>query len=150
MKLTKRVLRNKAKPVDFRYSVQNQSLARSMIQFMRSEKGIGLSATQVGIAKRVFVMEINDRTWACFNPEIVSSSQEFAEIEEGCLSFPGESCIVSRPCSITVRYQAADGSPVEETLRDLEARCFQHELDHLDGITMHDRYKEQYATKSGN
>lgn len=148
MKLTRRVLHNRAKPVDFKKVFQNRALAQEMLDFMNHEQALGLAATQIGIAKRIFVMNIHGRERACFNPEIVESSQVLQEFDEGCLSFPGESCILLRPGSITVRYQTAEGEWQQDDMAGLEARCFQHELDHLDGITMWDRYKEQHAEQS--
>ena len=145
MKLTQRVLHNRARPVNFDYPVKNQLLSQDMIQFMHQENGIGLAAPQIGISKRIFVMEIAERQWACFNPEIIQSSQNIVDFNEGCLSFKGDSCIIARPDSISVIYQDHHGEWYSEVLDGLAARCFQHELDHLDGITMWDRYKEQHA-----
>jgi peptide deformylase len=119
-----------------------------MFGLMRRENGIGLAAPQIGLSKRLFVMSVDGHDRACFNPEIVSSSDVFAEFEEGCLSFSGDSCILKRPDEIRARYQNHFGDWVEADLLGLEARCFQHELDHLEGITMHDRAKEQNATES--
>ena len=148
MKLTKKVLHKEAKPVVFDWPFQNQQLADQMLKFMISENGIGLAATQIGIGKRVFVMSVHGRDRICFNPEIVEASDVLAEFPEGCLSFPGDQCIIKRPDTIIVRYQDAEGNWIQDSLVGLEARCFQHELDHLDGITMHDRYNEQYAKQS--
>lgn len=148
MKLTNRVLRNRAKPVDFEYPLRNEIMGRDMIRFMRAENGIGLAAPQIGISRRVFVMEIDGRQWQCFNPEITQNSEIITEFNEGCLSFKGDSCIIKRPESIAVRYQNHRGEWQQEILDGLAARCFQHELDHLDGITMWDRYKEQHAEQS--
>jgi peptide deformylase len=116
-----------------------------MLILMRDHNGIGLSATQIGCSRRVFVMCISGRTRLCFNPEITESSTVFADYDEGCLSFPGDQCTITRPDWVRVRYQDPTGLVTEDTLVALEARCFQHELDHLDGITMWDRYKEQHA-----
>lgn len=148
MDFTRRVLYKKAKPVDFRYPRQNLTMANTMLVFMRLNSGIGLAAPQIGISKRVFVMEVHGRERACFNPEITFSSTVLAEFPEGCLSFPGEECKIKRPDTISVRYQTHEGEWVEDDMVGLEARCFQHELDHLDGIVMHDRQKEQDATES--
>jgi peptide deformylase len=150
MKLTKKVLHNTARVVEFAWPYQNKQLADSMLDLMRREHGIGLAATQVGISKRLFVMEINGVTRACFNPEIVNTSKELVDFDEGCLSFPGESCIIKRPDNILVKYFNVAGIEIIERLTGLPSRCFQHELDHLNGITMHDRYKEQNAEQSGN
>ena len=148
MKLTKRVLYNRAKPVTFASVFQNQQLADHMVRFMNKEQALGLAAPQIGLAKRVFVMNVNGRERRCFNPEIIESSEILEGFDEGCLSFPGESCTLTRPSAVTVRYQDADGTWNEDRLAGLEARCYQHELDHLDGITMWDRHKEQNAEQS--
>lgn len=145
MKLTKRILSLKTKPVDFKYPVQVQILAKQMLEFMIEENGIGLAAPQVGINKRIFVMKIGLRSYVCCNPEIIACSTDYANFSEGCLSFPGQTCIISRPSKINVRYYSADGTAIEEELDGLAARCFQHELDHLDGVTIFDRQGEEYA-----
>lgn len=148
MKLTKRVLHRSSKSANFRWPYQNQRLADEMLAFMRDHQGIGLAAPQIGRSLRLFVMEVHDRVRYCFNPEIMETSRDLADFDEGCLSFPGESCTIKRPDTIIVRYQDSHGQWTETNLVGLEARCFQHEVDHLDGITMHDRLKEQHATES--
>jgi peptide deformylase len=145
MKLTRRVLHNRARAADFRSSDSNQKLADSMLSLMREHNAIGLAATQIGHSRRIFVMSISGRTRLCFNPEITESSTVLADYDEGCLSFPGDQCTINRPDWVRVRYQDPSGRVTEDTLVALEARCFQHELDHLDGITMWDRHKEQHA-----
>ena len=145
MKLTRRVLHNRARPADFRSPYSNQKMADAMLCLMRENNGIGLAATQVGHSRRIFVMCISGRIRVCFNPEITESSTVFADYDEGCLSFPGDQCTITRPDWVRVKYQDPSGAVTEDTLVALEARCFQHELDHLDGITMWDRYEEQHA-----
>ena len=145
MKLTRRVLHKKAKEVEFDWPFQNKQLADQMLEFMVQNNGIGLAAPQIGIARRLFVMNVHGRERSCFNPEIVFSSDVLTEFEEGCLSFPGDQCTIKRPDTICVRYQDHQGDWVEDNMVGLEARCFQHELDHLNGITMHDRLNGQYA-----
>jgi peptide deformylase len=93
----------------------------------------------------MFIMLIDGVFWECFNPEVLEHSNNLTEFNEGCLSFTGEYVIIKRPDTIRVRYFNAEGIEFNETLTGLPARCFQHELDHLNGITMHDRYKEQNA-----
>jgi peptide deformylase len=148
MKLTRRVLYLKAKPVTFKYPLRNQQTAMSMLEFMRNNGGIGLAATQVGLRERILVMDINGWVRMCFNPEITAVSSDVAQDTEGCLSFPAQSCIVTRNAWVDVSYQDHEGHVHTERLTDLQARCFQHELDHLEGITMWDRNKEQYAEQS--
>jgi len=145
MKLTRRVLHNRAWPADFKSPHSNQRLADTMLCLMRENNGIGLAATQIGHSRRIFVMCISGRIRVCFNPEITESSTVFADYDEGCLSFPGDQCTITRPDWVRVKYQDPSGAVTEDTLVALEARCFQHELDHLDGITMWDRYEEQHA-----
>jgi peptide deformylase len=148
MKLTRRVLYNRARDIDFKYPVKNEMLSREMIALMVREHGIGLSAPQIGISRRLFVMVVNGRYRACFNPKIIESSDVLVDFDEGCLSFPGEHCIIKRPDWIKVWYQDYSGICFTDRLQGLEARCFQHELDHLNGITMWDRHKEQHAEQS--
>lgn len=148
MKLTRRVLHNRAKPVDFKNKFHTENLAMEMLRFMEDQNGIGLAAPQIGLSQRVFVMRVNGHARTCFNPEVLRFSPELSDYNEGCLSFPGDQCIIKRPDWIEVRYQDASGRSIEDRLQGLEARCFQHELDHLDGITMWDRHKEQNAEQS--
>ena len=142
MKLTRKVLHNRARPCDFSQIWQNQDLADGMIRFMRANHGMGLAAPQIGISRRLFVMEIGERIWHCFNPEIQAWGPDREEMVEGCLSFPDESCTITRPSSIEVRYSNVSGEQTREVLQGIEARCFQHEMDHLDGITMWERQIE--------
>lgn len=150
MKLTRRILSHQLKPMDLSHHYYNQQLVQKLLKFMKDEKGIGLAANQVGLRDRCFVMEIDEQQWGCFNPEIVEMGSDLTKFNEGCLSFPGESCILLRPEEIRVRYFDANGVEHVETLTGLASRCFQHELDHLNGITMWDRYKEQNAEQSRN
>jgi len=150
MKITNRVLHLEAKPVDFKYPMKNKKMVGQMVKLMQRENGIGLSATQVGLRHRLFVMQIDGRDWECFNPELLETSEHWVNFDEGCLSFPGDRCIIQRPEQIKVKYQNYCGEWSEETLSGLASRYFQHELDHLHGITMWDRYKEQHAIQSRN
>lgn len=150
MELTRRTLKLTCKPADLNNQWVNEDLVDRMFRVMKNNKGIGLAANQVGERVRLFVMSIDGHRWACFNPEIVQDYNDLTEFDEGCLSFPGESCIIKRSDTIDVRYYDVSGIEVCEKLTGLASRCFQHELDHLNGITMHDRYKEQNAEQSGN
>ena len=149
MKLTNKILYRPARPFEeFGPVTQNEFMLAQMFAFMRKNHGLGMAAPQIGVSRRLFVMETDGQRRACFNPEIISASEDLTDLPEGCLSFPGEECTIKRPRTVTVRYQTVTGDWVEETLDGMTARCFQHELDHLNGITMHDRAKEQYATES--
>jgi peptide deformylase len=96
----------------------------------------------------VLFRSVDGQTRSCFNPEIVTNSPTLSDFDEGCLSFPGGSCTIKRPDAVTVKYQDAHGAWTHAVLQGLEARCFQHELDHLNGKTMYDRQKEQHAEQS--
>jgi peptide deformylase len=150
MELTRRTLKLKLKPADLSNQWANEDLVQRMLRIMRDHHGIGLAANQIGERIRMFVMYIDGHSWDCFNPEIVQDYNDLTDYDEGCLSFPGESCIIKRPNTIDVRYYNVSGVEIREKLTGLASRCFQHELDHLNGITMQDRYKEQNAEQSGN
>ena len=124
---------------DFARSLANLRLAQRMIQTMIRENGIGLAANQVGENIRLFVMYVDGEFFHCFDPTIESYSDTVISSKEGCLSFPGEQCQVPRYETVVVKFANANGHYQTRELRGLAARCFQHELDHLNGITMHDR-----------
>jgi peptide deformylase len=138
MKLDSSLLSQACEPVTFENARRNLDLAHQLLRLMRRENGMGLAANQVGIDQRVFVMAVDSVYRHCFNPEIISSSDQQVVLREGCLSFPGEFCEIERPASVQVRYQDAWGKVHEETLTGWHSRCFQHELDHLTGVTMWD------------
>jgi len=143
LKLTHRVLRNIAKPVEFKYPAQLEQLGMMMHTFMRENHGMGLAAPQVGISRRVFVMDVNGVKRTCFNPEAHwPTEDQLFEYDEGCLSFPDEFLTIRRPRKILARYQDCFGNWEEHELAELEATCYQHELDHLNGVTMHDRHDQ--------
>jgi peptide deformylase len=103
-----------------------------------SELGIALAAPQIGVQKQVFVWDLEERPRAVFNPQIVESSGEWV-YDEGCLSIPGLYVEIVRPKQVLLRGIGLDGEVVEYEADELEARLFQHELDHLHGVLMFDR-----------
>ncbi len=103
--------------------------------------GVGLAAPQVGILKRVVVIDVGDGLIELINPEIVSEKGR-QEGTEGCLSFPGEWGIVVRPNKVTVKAQDRNGKEFTMQGRELLARAFCHEIDHLNGIVFKDLAKE--------
>jgi peptide deformylase len=103
-----------------------------------SDLGIALAAPQIGVQKQVFVWDLDDTPMAIFNPEIVESSGEWV-YDEGCLSIPGLYVEMVRPKQVLLRGLDLDGEIVELEADELEARLFQHELDHLHGVLMFDR-----------
>ena len=150
MNLTRRTLKLKLKTMGMKHVFHTKKLAQSLHKVMDEQGGIGLASNQVGLRERCFVMRINGQRWSCFNPEIVDAHNDFVQFDEGCLSFPGDSCTITRPNTVIVKYFDENAKEHTETLTGLASRCFQHELDHLNGITMWDRYKEQNAEQSRN
>jgi peptide deformylase len=113
-------------------------LARDMLETMYDAPGIGLAAPQIGVTKRLIVMDCakspeEPRPLILFNPEIVWSSEDVSTYEEGCLSIPEQYADVQRPASVTVRWLDETGTAREETFDGLWATCVQHEIDHLNG-----------------
>lgn len=133
------VLNSSPELFDFNGELNAEMLSNMMLDRLKELGGVGLSANQVGLNIKMFVMGVNDTTYAIFNPEIISTSKEEVSIEEGCLSFPGVFVKVIRPVSIKVRFQNKKGEVREETLAGLTARIFLHEYDHMEGKTYKDR-----------
>lgn len=121
-------------PVD--PSINLEALSKDMFMLMWSNGGIGLAAPQVGMAVRMFVMGPQaGPNYVCINPEIVETSEEAETATEGCLSYPGLWLNIKRPMGIHARYTTLSGELVEQQFDGLLARCYIHELEHLDGIT---------------
>lgn len=114
-------------------------LVRAMAQAMYAAPGIGLAATQVGVQKRVIVLDIDDGLMALCNPRIVEPSEETEIDDEGCLSFPGVYIPIERPVSCVCEAVDLKGNPVRIGAEGLFARALQHETDHLDGMLIIDR-----------
>ncbi len=112
---------------------------QKMINKMYESKGIGLAGPQVGISKRILVMDCSSeeeekRPYKIINPEILSISEKFSDFEEGCLSLPHQYASVSRPQTVKIRYINELSETVEKIFSGIEATCVQHEIDHLNGI----------------
>jgi peptide deformylase len=114
-----------------------RQLASDMLETMYDAPGIGLAAPQVGVTKRVIVMDcIKDgppEPMALVNPEIIWASEDQTVYEEGCLSIPDIYNDITRPAEVTVRWTDLDGQSQERQFGGLWATCVQHEIDHLDG-----------------
>lgn len=120
-----------------------QTLLPEMLEIMRKADGIGLAAPQIGKNLRICVVEIEGVVKNFINPKITSASDEKILFEEGCLSLPGEFFAIERSEQVTVRYIDETGKDKKLRARGLWAICLQHELDHLDGVLICDRYKNQ-------
>ena len=123
-----------------------RELARDMAETMYDEPGIGLAATQVGVAKRLFVLDLDwtdeegeKKPRTLINPEILEREGRSISESEGCLSVPDFKSDVERDSRIVVRARGLDWEPIEFEAIELESYCIQHEIDHLDGILFIDR-----------
>ncbi|MBE7028753.1 MAG: peptide deformylase [Clostridia bacterium] len=117
------------------------TLLDDMKETMYDADGVGLAAPQVGILKRVVVIDVGDGVLELINPEIVCSTGEQYEVE-GCLSLPGVSGVTERPMNVQVRALDREGYEVLVTGTGLLARALCHEIDHLDGILFRQRVTE--------
>jgi peptide deformylase len=124
-------------------------LAEDMVATMHEAHGLGLAAPQVGVQKRMFVYQIDDEPVTIVNPTITERRGEW-EYEEGCLSIPGLFFPIVRPKEILLTGWDLDGNEISIEADDIEARCFQHELDHLDGrllLSMLDKDQKKEAMR---
>ena len=138
-------LKAKAAPVA-EVDAELRKLADDMLETMYKAPGIGLAANQVGVMKRVCVVDVADRKageeprpMVLVNPDIAWRSEDEETVEEGCLSLPNQYADVTRPRSVRVRYLDLEGTEQEVAAEGLLARCLQHEIDHLDGVLFIDR-----------
>ena len=133
---------------DFDNSPVNPSdFASTLVETCKARRGLGLSANQCGFKYRVFVMGHGDEYVAFFNPKLISSKGE-VHMPEGCLTFPFMMLRVTRPETIEVEYQDYMGEKKTATYSGMSARCWLHELDHMNGIVYTSRAKPM-ALKSG-
>lgn len=125
-----------------------QSLLPEMVETMHKENGVGLAAPQINRSLRLAVAEVDDVVYYLINPEITSFSQEKILFEEGCLSLPGQFLPILRSEEVTVKYQNEKGLPKKLRATGLLAIVIQHEVDHLDGILIINRYLKQQRKSS--
>ena len=138
------VLREEATEVE-EITEEVRRLVEDMFETMYHAEGVGLAAPQIGISKRIFVIDVRDEEdpeggrYALINPEIVAFSREVEKSPEGCLSIPGLEEIVERPSAVRVKALDLDGNEIEIEGDELLGRALQHEFDHLNGILFLDR-----------
>ena len=132
-------LRTAPAPFIFNGEIDAAMFERLLTDRMLELGGVGLSANQVGVNCRVFVMGTQEFQTTLFNPEITAVSSDEVSLDEGCLSFPGIYMKVSRPKSVMVKYQNNKGEWTEDEYHGLTARIFLHEYDHMEGKTFKDR-----------
>ncbi len=139
IKLPDPILREKSQPVET-VDAEVRSFLNDMLETMYAAPGIGLAAVQVGLLRRMIVMdtvrgeELPKNPMMLINPEIVSSGDTMRLHEEGCLSIPEMYADVERPGLVRVRYIDIEGRPREEDFEGLAATVVQHEVDHLNGV----------------
>ena len=133
-----KILREKSLIVD-KVDEELQKLMSDMLETMYAAPGIGLAAIQVGVPKRVIVIDISQKDGPrdpmfFVNPEIISKSDNNSTYEEGCLSVPGQFAEIDRPDKCHVKYLDYNGQAKEIKAEGMLATCIQHEMDHLEGI----------------
>ena len=149
-KLGEEVLRKKAEPVA---EINNEirALVEDMFETMIDKDGVGLAAPQIGKSLRLFVVIADDDVRRVFiNPQIIKTSTEVGEYDEGCLSIPQVYETIVRPLQVTVQAYNEKGRPFTLEADGLLARIIQHEYDHLDGILYIDRGDKNFAEKTEN
>ena len=134
------ILHERVKPCS--KDLDRREMSRILKENMIHYEGVGLSANQIGIGERVFIMMLNmetEETITCFNPRIIKRYDDNVWCEEGCLSFPDEIINVERPDRIVVKYEDEDEKDHKIKLSGMAARVFLHEFDHLEGIVFTER-----------
>ena len=134
------ILHERVKPCS--KNLDRREMSRILKENMMHYEGVGLSANQIGISERVFIMMLNmetEETITCFNPRIIKRYDDNVWCEEGCLSFPDEIINVERPDRIIVKYEDEDKKDHKIKLSGMAARVFLHEFDHLEGIVFTER-----------
>jgi len=144
------ILKEEMPAFDFNNPVEDPvQLYTDLAETMRENDGMGLSANQIGVRTRAFVMRAEEII-GVFNPRVVDVSTETVILEEGCLSYPNLFVKIKRPKSIKVRFATPDGQTTTKTFTGMTARVFLHELDHLNGIahtSRANRYHLEQARK---
>ena len=149
-KLGEEVLRKKAEPVA-EINDEIRALVEDTYETMIDKDGVGLDAPQIGKSLRLFVVIADDDVRRVFiNPQIIKTSTEVGEYDEGCLSIPQVYETIVRPLEVTVQAYNEKGRPFTLEADGLLARIIQHEYDHLDGILYIDRGDKTFAEKTEN
>ncbi len=142
------VLRTPAVPIE-KFDEELTTTIEQMFTTMVRGRGIGLAGPQVGISKRFFIVQLEgDKPRVFINPELIATSAELSEYEEGCLSIPGAYANLDRPSSIKIQAWNERGRPFTLEAAGLLARVIQHELDHLSGILFTDKLPEKLREKT--
>ncbi|MDP2837714.1 MAG: peptide deformylase [Candidatus Moranbacteria bacterium] len=138
-----KILLTKTKLVTDPLAQEIQDLLPKMVKTMHKEHGVGLAAPQIGVSLRLAVADVDKQVYYLINPQITSRSQSKIVSEEGCLSLPGEYFPILRSETVTIRYQNEKGLPKKLRAVGFLATVIQHEVDHLDGILIINRFTKQ-------
>ena len=131
------ILRKKSRKVEV-FDQRLHTLLDDMLQTLRKIEGYGLAAVQVGVLKRAAVVDTGEKLIELINPEIISAEGEQRE-SEGCLSLPNRTGVTIRPFTVKIKAQDRNGAWHVYRAEELKARCFCHEIDHMDGVLFCDR-----------
>lgn len=143
------ILKEKAVEVT-KFNERLSKLLDDMAETMYDANGVGLAAPQIGISKRVIVVDVGEELIEMVNPEIIEKSGEQIEPPEGCLSIPGLLGYVKRANVIRIKGQDRNGNKVEMKAEGFLARAFQHEIDHLNGVLFIDIAEKVFRPEEGN
>jgi len=141
------ILRKKAKPVK-EINASILTLLDDMWETLRDKNGVGLAAPQIGVLKRIAIMEHDEETYEMINP-VILAEEGTQNCDEACLSIPGYHGDIDRPLSITVEALNRDGESFTVTAKEYLASVFCHELDHLDGVLYVDKASNVRPIEAG-
>ncbi|MBS7261715.1 MAG: peptide deformylase [Treponema sp.] len=148
VKLGEDILRQKAQPVP-EVTDEIRKLCEDMFETMDAADGVGLAAPQIGLPLRMFVLTADDKVRRVFiNPQIIATSEELGDYDEGCLSLPKIYETIRRPVRVTCQALNENGKPFTVEADGLLARIIQHEYDHLEGVVFIDRGDPDFAKKT--
>ena len=132
------ILKTPCQPFDFQDPPFDPiEFSQELVKHMYQWNGLGLAANQVGIPYSIFAMRGHPENFVCFNPRIVLPSAQEIELEEGCLSYPGLIVKIKRAQHVKVRFQLPNSEMVTRTFTGMTARIFQHEMEHIKGLTFY-------------
>jgi len=141
------LLRQKAEKIE-EFNAETEEIAKTLLEVLKRDKGVGVAGPQIGIMKRIFVVHIEgDQERVFVNPSILETSHKTTKYEEGCLSIPGVYAQVSRSESIKAQAWNEKGRPFTVEARGLMARVILHEYDHLEGVLFLDHLPEKKRDK---
>jgi peptide deformylase len=143
------LLYQKVEPFNFSDPpIDPKELAQTLIENLVHHKGVGLSANQIGLPYRVFAINTDPEKIVCFNPTVTYYSEDMSVMTEGCLTFPLLYVKIRRPSNIRAKFYDEKGDVKTLVLNGLISRCYQHELDHLDGIDFTSRATKYHLTQA--